>query len=192
MGFMFSLDRIRNQYTVKIRDVLKDAQVGKEAPNPALIDLVTKTKTYLLSHEKAGRPLVVNFGSCTWPPFMANLSKFSDLHRKFAELADFITIYIAEAHPAERNHFSDNYDIDTHATMEQRIEAADTLREAAGEYLKDSPILVDRMDDKASISYGALPERLYVIQDGKISYEGGIGPFFYCVEEVDRFLSKIV
>ena len=28
-----------------------------------------------LSFHRAGRPLVINFGSCTWPPFMANLGK---------------------------------------------------------------------------------------------------------------------
>ena len=73
---------------------------------------------------------------------MVNLSKFGALRTKFAGLADFVTIYIAEAHPAERKHFSGNYAIDTHASMEERIEAAETLKEDAGEFLKGCPILV--------------------------------------------------
>ena len=74
---------------------------------------------------------------------MANLSKFGALRTKFAGLVDFVTIYIAEAHPAERKHFSGNYAIDTtHASMEERIEAAETLKEEAGEFLKGCPILV--------------------------------------------------
>ena len=73
---------------------------------------------------------------------MANLSKFGALRTKFAGLADFVTIYIAEAHPAERNNFSGNYAIDTHASMEERIESANTLKEEAGEFLKGCPILV--------------------------------------------------
>ena len=121
---------------------------------------------------------------------MANLGKFGALRTKFAGLADFVTIYIAEAHPAERKHFIDNYAIDTHASMEERIEAANTLKEEAGEFLKGCPILVsfiyfyviaintilfqvDCMDDQANLAYAALPERLYVIKDGIITFEVG-------------------
>ena len=36
---------------------------------------------------------------------MANLGKFGSLRQNFSEVADFVTIYIAEAHPSERGHF---------------------------------------------------------------------------------------
>eukprot|EP00092_Neocalanus_flemingeri_P035535 GFUD01038679.1.p1 GENE.GFUD01038679.1~~GFUD01038679.1.p1 ORF type:complete len:124 (+),score=30.16 GFUD01038679.1:162-533(+) len=123
---------------------------------------------------------------------MASLCKFGALRTKFAGLADFVTIYIEEAHPAERKHFSGNYAIDTHASMEQRMEAADTLREEGGEFLAGCPILVDQMDNRANLAYASFPERLYVIQDSKIIFEGGTGPWFYSIEEVDKFISKIV
>ena len=76
---------------------------------------------------------------------MANLGKFGALRTKFAGLVDFVTIYIAEAHPAERKHFSGNFDISTHASMQERIEAAKTLKENAGEILDGCPILVRDM-----------------------------------------------
>jgi len=123
---------------------------------------------------------------------MASLGKFGALRTKFAGLVDFVTIYIAEAHPTERQHFSGNIDISTHETMEERVEAADTLREKAGDTLKGCPILVDQMDDRANLAYAALPERLYVLQDGKITFEGGVGPYFYNIDEVDTFLAKSV
>lgn len=123
---------------------------------------------------------------------MASLGKFGALRKKFAGLADFVTIYIAEAHPAERKHFIDNYAIDTHASIDERVEAAETLKEEAGEFLNGCPILVDQMDDKASLAYASLPERLYVVQDGVVTFEGGIGPVFYSIEEVEDFLSKNV
>ena len=126
----------------QIRDIVKEAQVGSVAPNPMLMDLSTKASKPLLSFAKAGRPLIVNFGSCTWPPFMASLGKFGALRTKFAGLVDFVTIYIAEAHPAERKHFSGNFDISTHSSMEERIEAARTMKEEAGESLDGCPILV--------------------------------------------------
>jgi len=123
---------------------------------------------------------------------MASLGKFGALRTKFAGLVDFVTIYIAEAHPTERQHFSGNIDISTHETMEERVEAADTLREKAGDTLKGCPILVDQMDDGANLAYAALPERLYVLQDGKITFEGGVGPYLYNIDEVDTFLAKSV
>lgn len=65
IAFFFSMDRVLEILRIRIRDVLKQAQVGNDAPNPGLIDPITKTKISLLSHAKSGRPLVLNFGSCT-------------------------------------------------------------------------------------------------------------------------------
>jgi len=105
-------------------------------------------------------------------------------------MADFVTIYIAEAHPFEREHFRDNFDIATHPNMEARVDAARTLREEAGSKLAGCTILVDPMDDRANLAYAALPERLYVILDGKVVFVGGAGPHLYDVKAVDNFLSK--
>eukprot|EP00090_Calanus_glacialis_P015331 TRINITY_DN24214_c0_g1_i1.p2 TRINITY_DN24214_c0_g1~~TRINITY_DN24214_c0_g1_i1.p2 ORF type:complete len:124 (-),score=40.21 TRINITY_DN24214_c0_g1_i1:113-484(-) len=121
---------------------------------------------------------------------MASLGKFGALRTKFAGLVDFVTVYIAEAHPAEKKHFSGNFDIASHASMRERMEAANTLKEEAGQILEGCPILVDPMDDRANLAYAALPERLYVVQDGKITYEGGVGPRNYSIDELDAFLSK--
>jgi hypothetical protein len=73
---------------------------------------------------------------------MASLVKFGALRTKFAGLVDFVTMYVAEAHPAEKNHFSSNFDIATHASMGERIEAANTRKEEAGKILEGCPILV--------------------------------------------------
>jgi len=121
---------------------------------------------------------------------MNSLGKFASLRRKHSKLVDFVTIYIAEAHPAERKHFSSNYDICSHPHMEARIEAAKVLKEEAGEDLEGCPILVDPMDDKTNIAYGGWPERLYVIKNGTVVFEGGIGPFGYDVNKVDKFLES--
>jgi len=65
IAFFMSLDRVKQQTSIEIRDVLKEAQVGEAAPNPELVDLDTRTKVPLLTFARAGRPLVLNFGSCT-------------------------------------------------------------------------------------------------------------------------------
>lgn len=127
---------------------------------------------------------------------MASLRKFGVLRKNFAQVADFVTIYIAEAHPAERGHIrvggeGGNFDIDTHSNMADRLSAAETLRNEAGERLAGCPILVDPMDDRAQTAYAALPERLYVVMDNRVVYQGGLGPFDYKIGEVERFLARV-
>ena len=42
------------------------------------------------------------------------------------------------------------------------------------------PALVDEMDDAVAADYAAMPERLYLIgTDGKVAYQGGMGPMFF-------------
>ena len=50
--------------------------------------------------------------------------------------------------------------------------------------------MVDTMDDEATKAYGAFPERLFIIQQGKIVYEGGMGPYNYDLEEVKNWLEN--
>ena len=46
-------------------NVLKEAQEGSPAPSPDLYDLSTRQVVSLLSRARPGRPLVLNFGSCS-------------------------------------------------------------------------------------------------------------------------------
>ena len=46
------------------------------------------------------------------------------------------------------------------------------------------------MQNEANDAYGAWPERLYIIQQGKIVYEGGTGPYNYNLGEVEKWLEK--
>ena len=44
------------------------------------------------------RPLVLNFGSCTRPSFIFKFDQFKRLIEDFGSIADFLIIYIEEAH----------------------------------------------------------------------------------------------
>ena len=50
----------------------------------------------------------------------------------------------------------------------------------------DCPVLVDSLTDDANKAYAGLPERLYIILDGIIVYQGAQGPFGYKVRVGDR------
>ncbi|KAK7888898.1 hypothetical protein WMY93_024458 [Mugilogobius chulae] len=90
--------------------------------------------------------------------------EFKQLVRDFSDVADFIVIYVAEAHSSDGWAFSNNYDINQHQSLEDRLTA---------------------------IKYGALPERLYVLQAGKVVYKGKMGPWGYSPSEVRAFLEKM-
>jgi len=119
---------------------------------------------------------------------MVNLTRIREIHERFAAKATFLTVYVQEAHPAEEEHFkSQAFNIKTHKNLEDRLSAAKSL--LSRETLP-GPFLVDNMKDEACNSYGALPERLYVILDGKIVYQGGPGPIDYDPDELNSWLEK--
>ncbi|CAB1324663.1 unnamed protein product [Coregonus sp. 'balchen'] len=83
--------------------------------------------------------------------------------------------------------FANNVDITKHQNLEERLTAAQFL-------VKEDPlcpIVVDVMKDTTASKYGAIPERLYVLQAGKVVYKGKMGPRGYSPEEVCSFLEKM-
>ena len=79
----------------------KKARQGHRALNCPLISLDGATHHMLLDFAQSGRPLVLNFGSCSWPEFMASLEEFAEMVQSFSDVADFLFIYIEEAHPVD-------------------------------------------------------------------------------------------
>lgn len=51
-------------------------------------------------------------------------------------------------------------------------------------------VTVDTMLNGANIAYGAIPIRLYIVQDRRVAYQGGAGPLFYRMHEVSEWLQK--
>ena len=46
------------------------------------------------------------------------------------------------------------------------------------------------MKNEASRSYGSFPDRLYIVLDGKVVYQGGLGPVDYNTYEMEQWLEK--
>ncbi len=121
---------------------------------------------------------------------MAELSDFKKVVEDFAGVADFVTVYITEAHAMDQWNFRGNkYKIKQHASLQERVLAASILQED-DEFRIPGTFYVDKMDNEANLAYGALPERLYIVLDGTVAYEGRKGPHGYEVGEVRDWLHE--
>ncbi len=48
-------------------------------------------------------------------------------------------------------------------------------------------MLLDNMENEAEEKYNSWPDRLYLIDpDGKIAYQGGMGPLYFDVDEFEE------
>ncbi|XP_046545755.1 thyroxine 5-deiodinase-like [Haliotis rubra] len=116
---------------------------------------------------------------------MAKLAKFNDIVQKYGHIADFLLIYIKEAHPTDGWHFKSNaYCIESAKNMTDRAEAAKFLRD---ENVR-CPLVLDDVTDEAVTAYCSFPERLYIVLDGVIVLVGGIGPEEYDLQPVEEWL----
>jgi hypothetical protein len=76
------------------------------------------------------------------------------------------------------------------ATLEERRARALETAERLGLGL---PLLLDEMDNRASVAFAAWPERLVVVTaDGRIAYPGSPGPWGFSPEEAEEQLVALL
>jgi len=115
------------------------------------------------------------------------------MHSRFGEKAQFVTVYIKEAHPDDEWQMDENLKEDVcYRQPKSSGERVAIANDFAKRFDYPIPLLVDPMNNPANTAYSAWPERLYVIDPrGTIVYKGGPGPFEYHPEEVEAFLAKL-
>ena len=119
---------------------------------------------------------------------MSNLDAFNKVVSEFDSVADFITVYISEAHPLEAWQLKDNYRINQHKQIEDRRAAAEMLKDVG----ISCPVVMDTMTNESIDEYAALPEALYVIEDGVVKLKC-LGPYHdYNPENVRKWLQSYV
>ncbi|XP_031573548.1 type I iodothyronine deiodinase-like [Actinia tenebrosa] len=174
---------------VVLRELQREAYLNRQTPNPLLTSVDGNTTHRLLDMARGSRPLVVNFGSCTCPVFMERLQQFGEIVEEFSPIADFLTVYIEEAHPTDEWKLKNTPEIPQHKTQEERCSAAQLLLSLRK---LNSPLLLDSIDDNASKAFAATPIRLFIIQDKIVRYIGGVGPTFYNIQDVKKWLENNV
>uniref|UniRef100_A0A8C8VQR3 Iodothyronine deiodinase n=1 Tax=Pelusios castaneus TaxID=367368 RepID=A0A8C8VQR3_9SAUR len=112
--------------------------------------------------------------------------EFKKLVKDFNSVADFLIIYIEEAHAIDGWAFKNNIVIENHRNLQDRKKAAEFLLKENPSY----PVVLDTMENLSSSKYAALPERLYLLREGKIVYKGGVGPWNYHPQDIRAILEK--
>jgi len=113
------------------------------------------------------------------------------IYEDYKERADFLTVYVREAHPTDEWQMKSNLKDDVcyaqPKTLEQRVTIANDFVKRFNFTL---PFGIDDMSNAANDAYAAWPERIYIIDEsGRIAYRGGIGPFNYKPEEAREWLA---
>ena len=113
------------------------------------------------------------------------------IYDDYKEHADFLTVYVREAHPTDEWQMKSNVKDDVcyaqPKTLEQRVAIANDFTKR---FKYTMPFGIDDMSNAADLAYSAWPERIYIIDEsGHIAYRGGMGPFNYKPEEARGWLA---
>ena len=114
------------------------------------------------------------------------------MYDEYKDRADFLTVYIREAHPQDEWQMTSNVDqnicYSQPKTFPERVAIANDF---VTRFHFPLPIVIDAMSNAADHAYAAWPERIYIIDEsGKIVYRGGLGPFNYHPEEARAWLDR--
>jgi len=129
-------------------DVFKGPRAGEPALDFTLTDLDGKQ---LKISDFRGKWLVIETGSSTCSMYTKNIPGMKAVRADNPDV-EFIVVYVREAHPGERLH--------QHRTFDEKMHAAKIL---APKYGEDRLVVVDQLSGKFHISYGAMPNIVYVI-----------------------------
>jgi hypothetical protein len=127
---------------------------------------------------------------------MAQVGSLEKLYQTYKDRADFLLVYIKEAHPGSiievpaANGSTELQVVGRTSGSDERLANLRKVMKLGGLTM---PAVID--DDEGSVqrAYTAWPDRLYVVGvDGKIGYKGGPGPSGFRVPELEAWLKANV
>ena len=120
--------------------------------------------------------------------------RLDELAKSLGGKVKFFGVYIREAHAEGEDQVIRN--LDEKVIFEQPETADERAAIAATCMLRYNfsfPMLLDGMDNGAEHKYQSWPDRLYAIApDGKIAYQGGMGPLYFDVDEFELELKNLL
>ena len=101
-----------------------------------------------------------------------------DLWRAHRDQVAFAVVYIAEIHPTDGWQVTPNVDDGVKFAQPTTFDEREQVAAACALNLRiEMPVVIDGMDNAVANAYGALPDRLYLIdRGGTIAFQGEMGP----------------
>ena len=180
---------VRGLFAGEIGSLQEGPHVNEAAPDFTLETYDGERKIHLA--EVIGKkPVVLTFGNFTCGPFRAMFPEVEEIHKRFASEAEFLAVYVREAHP------TDGWKMESNAKQGVAVAQPKTKAERSlvatqcHRLLKpDMPLLVDDISDPVGNAYSGMPARMYVIDlQGKVAYKSGRGPFGFKAGEMEQAL----
>lgn len=120
--------------------------------------------------------------------------RLDNLAKSYGDKVTLFSVYIREAHAEGEDQVPRNLDEDV--IFEQPATSDERAEVAAACMLRHNfsfPMLMDNMENEAEEKYMSWPDRLYLIDsDGKIAYQGGMGPLYFDVDEFEQELRNLL
>jgi hypothetical protein len=116
------------------------------------------------------------------------------LRRRYGDRAEFLAVYVREAHPIDgwRIASNDKAGISIQQPRE-RTERVAVAEKCCSTLQISMPLLVDEQDDRVGHAYSGMPDRLYLIDcEGRVAYKGGRGPFGFLPGEMEQALIMLL
>lgn len=180
---------LRGFFSSELGSLQDGPKAGELAPD---FELKTQdgAKTIRLRDWVGKKPIVLILGNFTCGPFRRTYPDFDEIGQRYKEQANFFGIYVREAHPDDGWTMQSNTKVGVKLNQPKTIEERTSVARTCAEQLKYSmPLLVDTMDDMVGNLYSGMPARAYVIGiDGKVTYQGGRGPFGFRPAEMEQSL----
>lgn len=104
--------------------------------------------------------------------------RLEELFQQYRDRMDFYVVYIQEAHPSDEWQMDINVEQDVVFEQPKTYEQREAVARACSLGLDVSiPMLIDEMDDGTNRAYGAVPDRLFLVDaEGNVAFKGEPGP----------------
>ncbi len=114
----------------------------------------------------------------------------NEIYNEYKDKVAFLGVYVSEAHPMDGRVSENNVKAGICLLQPKTVDERITVAKSFIQEMKFKiPLLLDTMDNATADEYGALPDRLVVIdKTGAVAYAGAIGPHGF---DPDAWLATI-
>jgi hypothetical protein len=165
--------------------------VGDAAPDFTL-PLLDHSSQVTLSSFRGTRPVVLVFGSYTWPPFRREVPALNKLYARYKDQVAFYVVYIAEAHPTDIWQMQSNVKEGVlFRNPKTNLEREQVANSCVRKLHIAFPALIDSVDNHVEKAYTGWPDRLFLVgADGKLRFKSEAGPFGFVPKNLEAALAQ--